>query len=495
MTNTPSESAPRRRSRRSAVVTETTTSLPVTNSLTMRLEIINRPGMLGKVTSAIGEGGGNIGAIDLVEATRDKVVRDITFGIWDEAAGRAILKALRSLDGVRVVSFADPVLSVHRGGKIEMRSRIKVASRRDLSMLYTPGVGRVSMEIYRDPEAIWDLTVKRNFVAVITDGTAVLGLGNIGPAASMPVMEGKSLLFKEFGGVDSWPIAIDVTDPDEFVETVKRISIGFGGINLEDISAPRCFYIEERLKKELDIPVFHDDQHGTAVVVLAALLSAAKLVHKNLDELKVVVSGVGAAGVACSKMLLSEGVKNIIGCDRTGIVYRGRTENMNFMKEWFAEHTNIDNVRGTISDAIEGADLFLGLSAPGAITVEDIKKMNPDAIVFAMANPVPEVMPDDVASYVRIMATGRSDFPNQINNVLAFPGIFRGALDVQARDINEEMKKAAAYAIAGCISKREIGEDYIIPSVFNRAVAPAVAKAVAKAARATGVARRSRSQP
>ena len=479
---------------RGTPASEAATTLPQTNSLTMRLEVQNQVGMIGKITSAIGEGGGNIGAIDLVEVTRDKVIRDITFSVWDDASGRAILKALRNLEGVRVISFSDPVFLTHLGGKIEMRSRIPLKTRRDLSFAYTPGVGRVSMHIYREPEALWNLTAKRNFVAVITDGTAVLGLGDIGPGASMPVMEGKSLLFKEFAGVDSWPIAIGTTDPDEFVETVKLISTGFGGINLEDISAPRCFYIEDRLKEELDIPVFHDDQHGTSVVVMAAVLNAMKIVQKNLDELKVVITGVGAAGVACAKILLSHGVKDLIGCDRSGIVYRGRTENMNFMKEWFAEHTNIDNVQGTVSDALEGADLFLGLSSPGVITVDDIKKMNSDAIVFAMANPDPEIMPDQVAPYVRIVATGRSDFPNQINNVLCFPGIFRGALDVEATDINEEMKMAAARAIAGTISKRELHEDYIVPSVFNRNVAPAVAKAVAKAARDTGVARRRRSQ-
>jgi malate dehydrogenase (oxaloacetate-decarboxylating) len=474
-------------------ISELATTLPQTNSLTMRLEIQNDVGMIGVITSAIGEGGGNIGAIDLVEVRRDKVIRDITFSVWDEATGRAILKALRSIKGVKVVSFSDPVFLTHLGGKIAMHSRIPLKTRRDLSLAYTPGVGRVSMHIHQDPESLWYLTAKHNFVAVITDGTAVLGLGDIGPAASIPVMEGKSLLFKEFAGVDSWPIAIGTTDPDQFVETVKLISTGFGGINLEDISAPRCFYIEDRLKAELDIPVFHDDQHGTAVVVMAAVLNAVKLVQKNLGDLKVVVTGVGASGVACTKMLISHGVKNIIGCDRTGVVYKGRTENMNFMKEWFADNTNFDNIRGTVSDAIEGADLFLGLSGPGAITVNDIKKMNRDAIVFAMANPDPEIMPNEVGPYARIVATGRSDFPNQINNVLAFPGIFRGALDVQATEINEEMKMAAAYAIANTISKRELHDDYIVPSVFNRNVATAVAKAVSKAARDTGVALRRRS--
>ena len=449
--------------------------------------------MIGQVAVAIGEAGGNIGAIDLVQIGREKLIRDITFSVTDDDHTRNILQSLKGMDGIRVITISDQVLLTHLGGKIEMQGKLPLKTRQDLSIAYTPGVGRVSMHIYQNPEAVWNLTSKRNFVAVVTDGTAVLGLGDIGPKAAMPVMEGKSLLFKEFANVDSWPICLNTTDQDEIVETLKHISVGFGGINLEDISAPRCFYIENRLKEELDIPVFHDDQHGTAVVVMAALINATRLVHKELDELKVVITGVGASGVACAKMLMSQGVKNIIGCDRSGIVYQGRTENMNFMKEWFAEHTNPDNIQGTVSDAIQGADLFLGLSGPGAVSLEDIKKMNHDAIVFAMANPDPEIMPEEVAPYARIVATGRSDYANQINNVLCFPGIFRGALDVQATEINEEMKMAAAEAIAGTISKRELQDDYIIPSVFNRNVAVAVAREVSKAARATGVARRRRS--
>lgn len=449
--------------------------------------------MIGQVAVAIGEAGGNIGAIDLVQIDREKLVRDITFSVMDDDHAEKIVNSLKRMDGIRVITISDHVLLTHLGGKIEMRGKLPLKTRQDLSIAYTPGVGRVSMNIYQNPEAIWNLTSKRNFVAVVTDGTAVLGLGDIGPAAAMPVMEGKSLLFKEFGNVDSWPICLNTTDQDEIVEILKHISVGFGGINLEDISAPRCFYIENRLKEELDIPVFHDDQHGTAVVVMAALINATRLVGKALDELKVVITGVGASGVACAKMMMSQGVTNIIGCDRSGIVYQGRTENMNFMKEWFAEHTNPDNIQGTVSDAIQGADLYLGLSGPGAVSLEDIKKMNHDAIVFAMANPDPEIMPEEVAPYARIVATGRSDYANQINNVLCFPGMFRGALDVQATEINEEMKMAAAEAIAGTISKRELQDDYIIPSVFNRNVVSAVAREVAKAARATGVARRRRS--
>ena len=468
-------------------------TLPPTNSLTMRLEITNRPGMIGKVLSAIGDQGATVGAIDLVEIGSSKVIRDITFSVWDEKVGSDILKALRKLSGVKLLRYSDPILSSHLGGKIEMQSKIPLKTRRDLSIAYTPGVGRVSMHIHNNPESVWDLTAKRNTVAVVSDGTAVLGLGDIGPAAAMPVMEGKALLFKEFGNVDAWPICLETKDPDEIVETVKRIAVGFGGINLEDISAPRCFEIEDRLRDELDIPVFHDDQHGTAVVVTAAILNAAKLVKKNLDEISVVVSGVGASGVACVKMLLSYGVTNIIGCDRTGAVYRGREGNMNYMKTWFADHTNPDNRQGSLSDVIEGADLFLGLSGPGAVTVEDIQKMGRDPIVFAMANPAPEILPHEAGPHVAIMATGRSDFANQINNVSAFPGIFRGALDVQASTINEEMKKAAAEAIASTITTRQLHADYVIPSVFNRNVAPAVARAVSRAARATGVARRSRS--
>jgi malate dehydrogenase (oxaloacetate-decarboxylating) len=357
-------------------------------------------------------------------------------------------------------------------------------------MVYTPGVARVCLAIQADPESAYTLTIKKNTVAVVTDGTAVLGLGDIGPAAAMPVMEGKCALFKEFAGVDAFPLAVDTKDPQEIVETVARIALGFGGINLEDISAPRCFEIEEQLQKRLDIPVFHDDQHGTAIVTLAALINALRLVKKDPQQLKVVVNGVGAAGVAVSRIFMDYGITNIVGCDRTGAIDRGRTENMNLMKTWYAANTNPNQERGTLTEVIEGADVFVGLSAPGALTVPMVQKMNRDPIVFAMANPTPEIMPEDANPYARIMATGRSDYPNQINNVLGFPGVFRGALDCRATTVNDEMKRAAADAIAEVISPNELNEDYIVPSVFNRAVAPAVALAVSAAAHRTGVARR-----
>jgi len=359
-------------------------------------------------------------------------------------------------------------------------------------MAYTPGVARVCEAIHTSPDKAYTLTIKKNIVAVISDGTAVLGLGDIGPAAAMPVMEGKVMLFKEFGGVDAFPICLDTKDSDEIVRIVKAISPGFGGINLEDIASPRCFEIEERLQNELDIPVFHDDQHGTAVVVLAALVNAAKLVGKELADLKVVVNGVGAAGVACTKMMMAAGVRKLVGCDQFGAVYAGRKEHMNPMKEWYAANTNPEGERGSVHEAIQGADVFLGLSVAGILSAEDLKKMAAKPIVFAMANPVPEIMPETAAPYVAVMATGRSDYPNQINNVLCFPGMFKGALACRSSRINEEMKMAAAYAIAGIITEEELHPEYIIPSVFDKRVVPAVAKAVEEAAIKTGVSRRER---
>lgn len=461
-------------------------------SITLRLQIKNRVGMLGKTTSCIGEAGGDIGAIDLVQMAPNYVVRDITINCRNFEHEREIVSHIKRLDGVQIINVSDRTFLAHLGGKIQITNKIPLKTRADLSMAYTPGVARVCMAIHDDPDKVFTLTIKGNAVAVVTDGTAVLGLGDIGPAAAMPVMEGKAMLFKEFAGIDAFPICLNTKDPDAIVETVKHLSPTFGGINLEDISAPRCFQIEERLKEELNIPVFHDDQHGTAVVVLSALINALKIVKKNMEELKVVVSGAGAAGIACSKIMMSMGIKNIIGCDRSGIIYKGRTENMNFMKEWFAENTNPENVKGTLSDAMEGADLFLGLSAPGLLKPDDLKKMNRDPIIFAMANPVPEIMPEDAYPYAKLMATGRSDYPNQINNVLCFPGLFRGVLDCRARTINEEMKIAAAKAIASIVNDREISQDYIIPSVFNKKVVKEVAKGVAKAAYKTGVAQRHR---
>jgi malate dehydrogenase (oxaloacetate-decarboxylating) len=459
-------------------------------SVTLRLEIRNQPGMLGKVTSEIGLLGGDLGAIDIVSVGKGVLVRDITVNCRDVKHAQSLIDGINQIEGVKLLHQSDRTFLMHLGGKIEVNSRAPIRNRDDLSMAYTPGVARVCMAIYDEPQDVFNLTIKKNTVAVVTDGTAVLGLGDIGPAAAMPVMEGKCALFKEFAGVDAFPICIDSKDPRVIVDTVKRISTVFGGINLEDISAPRCFQIEEWLQNEIDIPVFHDDQHGTSIVTLAALLNALKIVKKDPGELKIVFNGVGASGVATSKIFMDVGVRNIIGCDTAGAIYKGRTENMNFMKEWYAEHTNPEGEKGPLGQVIEGADVFVGLSGPNTLTVDMVRKMNKDAIVFAMANPVPEIMPEIAAPYVRIMATGRSDYPNQINNVLGFPGIFRGALDCRARVINDEMKRAAANAIADVIPVEDLNEEYIIPSVFNKAVVQAVAQAVAEAAYRTGVARR-----
>jgi malate dehydrogenase (oxaloacetate-decarboxylating) len=457
-------------------------------SITLRLKIRNIPGTLGKITSTIGEMGGDIGAIDIAAVAKHHLIRDITINVRDQEHGSEIVKTLRNMDVVEVLHVSDRTFLMHLGGKIRINSKVPLKTRDDLSMAYTPGVARVCMAIHDEPESVTKLTIKGNTVAIVTDGTAVLGLGDIGPEAALPVMEGKAMLFKEFGKVDAFPICLSTKDPEEIIKTVKNIAPVFGGINLEDISAPRCFEIEDRLKKELNIPVFHDDQHGTAVVVLAALINALKIVKKQIQDLKIVVTGVGAAGVACSKILMSAGARNIIGFDRTGAIHKGR-DGMNFMKQWFAENTNPTGFSGKLADALLGADLYMGLSGPGTIEPKDLARMNKDAIVFAMANPTPEVMPEEAAPYVRIMATGRSDYPNQINNVLCFPGMFRGALDCRATDINEEMKLAAAHAIANVIPEEELSEDYIVPGVFNATVAETVAKEVKKAAIRTGVGR------
>jgi len=461
-------------------------------SLTLRIRLANRPGMLGRLTSAIGDAGGNIGAIDIVDAGTGQLVRDITVYASGVPHGEEIVRAVTALPDVNLINVSDRTFLRHLGGKIEIHNKRPLQTRADLSMAYTPGVARVCLAIRDDPEKVFNLTIKRNCIAIVTDGTAVLGLGDIGPAAAMPVMEGKAMLFKEFGRVDAFPICLATKDPDEIVRTVKAISPGFGGINLEDISAPRCFEIEQRLKRELDIPVFHDDQHGTAIVVLAALINALKIVHKQLSQIKVVITGTGAAGTACARMLKRAGAGTIIGMDIGGVVYRGR-ENLDAGQQWWAENTNPENLKGSISDVIQNADVFLGLSGPGVLSVENLRKMSRDPIVFALANPTPEIMPEDAEGHVAVMATGRSDYPNQINNVLVFPGLFRGALDCRASDINEEMKAAAAEAIASVISDDELGPDYIVPSVFNRKVSRVVAAAVEEAARRTGIARRERS--
>ena len=458
-------------------------------SVTMRVEFPHQPGSLGKILTTVGDAGGIVGAVDIVRMGEKRSIRDVTVNARDSEHGEQVVTAVEELPEVKVVNVSDRTFLVHLGGKIEVRSKMQIRTRDDLSMVYTPGVARVCRAIAQDPERAFNLTIKRNTVAVVSDGTAVLGLGDIGPEAAMPVMEGKAALFKQFADVDAFPICLDTKDTDEIVETVKNLAPAFGGINLEDIAAPRCFEIEERLKRELEIPVFHDDQHGTAVVVLAALINSLKIVEKKMEDLRVVISGVGASGVACAKIMMAAGVRNVVGCDSKGVVHEGR-EGLNPSKQWFAEHTNPEGSTGDLSDAIAGADLFLGLSVPNVISVEDLDKMNEDPIVFAMANPEPEIRPEAAIGHARIIATGRSDYPNQINNVLCFPGIFRGALDVRAREIDEDMKLAAAEAMAGVIPEKELSEDYIIPSVFDERVAPAVAEAVAETAEKTGMARR-----
>ncbi len=460
-------------------------------SITLRVEIeAGQPDLFGQLTSAITEVGGEIGAVDLVSAGYHASTRELVINAGDPEHAEKIVAAAGGIDGVKVLSSFDRTFRMHAGGKIEMVTRMPLETRADLSTAYMPGVARVCRAIAEDRERALDYTLKRNMVAVITNGTAVLGLGDIGAAAGMPVMEGKSMLFKEFGEVDSYPICIDSKDPEVLIRTIAAIAPAFGGINLEDIAAPVCFEVEDRLKEMLDIPVFHDDQHGTAIVVLAALINATKLTGHKMEDLKVVVSGVGASGVACSKILMNAGVTNIIGCDTRGAIYKGRTENMNFMKDWYAENTNPEGIRGSLTEAVKGANLFLGLSGPGTFSLEQLKSMAPEPVVFAMANPTPEIMPEIAGPHVAVMATGRSDYPNQINNVLAFPGIFRGALDCGAREISEGMKVAAAQAIADTISDDELNPDYIIPSVFNRAVAPSVAARVIEAAQQEGLARR-----
>jgi len=461
-------------------------------SLTIRVEIDNRPGGLGAVLSAIGSAGGQVGAVDLIDVDDRRTLRDITVNASDALHWERILRAIGDVDAARVVETTDRTFLLHLGGKIEQHNKHPLKTRDDLSMAYTPGVARVCEAIAAEPDKAFQFTIKRNTVAVVSDGTAVLGLGDIGPAAAMPVMEGKAMLFKEFAGVDAFPICLDTKDPDEIVETVVRLAPTFGGVNLEDISAPRCFEIEDRLKERLDIPVFHDDQHGTAIVVFAALLNALKITGKRMEDLRVLVVGLGAAGVAVTRMLLHAGVRDVIGVDSRGALHTERADyldgSMPAIKRWYAETSNHDRRDGPPAEVVDGADLFIGLSGARVMPAEALARMNDDAMVFAMANPNPEVTPEEAAPYVRIMATGRSDYPNQINNVLAFPGVFRGALDVRARQITEDMKSGAAEAIAGIIPERELREDYIVPSVFNRDVASAVADAVARVARAEGTA-------
>jgi malate dehydrogenase (oxaloacetate-decarboxylating) len=458
-------------------------------TITLRVRVVQQPGSFGRVADAIDRAGAILGAIDLVRIENGEVVRDITFQCADTAHGEAVSAEVRALEGVNVDSVSDRTFLMHVGGKVEVHGRTRIKTRDDLSMAYTPGVARVCTAIEEDPAKAWALTIKGNAVAVISDGSAVLGLGNIGPAAAMPVMEGKALLFKEFADVDAFPLCVDSQDVDEIVRFVTMLAPTFGGVNLEDISAPRCFEIERRLRQELDIPVFHDDQHGTAIVVLAALLNALRVVGKRVEDTRVVIVGAGAAGIASAEIILAEGVGELLVADVHGVLYPGRP-GLDPVSAAIAERTNPTGRRGRADDLLAGADVVIGLSGPGAITAGAIRTMASDAIVFAMANPTPEVSPEEIANDAAVIATGRSDYPNQINNVLAFPGVFRGALAVRASEINEAMKLAAAQAIAGVIEDEELHSEYIVPSVFNRKVVDAIAPAVADAAVATGVARR-----
>jgi malate dehydrogenase (oxaloacetate-decarboxylating) len=458
-------------------------------TIILRLDIQKQVVTFGQIAMTIGALGGDIVAVDVTNVSQTATTRDITVNVSDQQQIDHIVAALNRLAGVKVINVSDQTFLMHIGGKIEVTPKVPIKNRDDLSRVYTPGVARVSMAIHEDPSKAYSLTIKRNTVAVISDGSAVLGLGNIGPEAAMPVMEGKALLFKQMAGVDAFPICLDTQDTEEIIRTIQILAPAFGGINLEDISSPRCFEIEQRLIETLEIPVFHDDQHGTAVVLLAGLLNATKVVGKPLKDCKIVITGIGAAGIACTKILLSAGVKNVIGVDREGAIVRDQTYH-NPAWQWYAEHTNPHLEKGSLSDVIVNADIFIGLSAPGILKVEDVKQMAKDPIVFAMANPTPEINPEEAEPFVRVMATGRSDFPNQINNVLCFPGIFRGVLDCRASKINEKMKLAAAQAIASVVSDDELNEYYIIPSVFNQIVVEKVKDAVIAAAYESGVARR-----
>lgn len=466
-----------------------TEKLKASTTIVIRLEQDKQQISFGQIATAIGEAGGDVTGVDVIRSGKMTTTRDITVQLTDASLTDDMVTKLKQLAGVEVIHVSDSTFLIHLGGKIEVTAKMPIKNRDDLSRVYTPGVARVSMAIHEQPEQAHSLTVKRNTVAVVTDGTAVLGLGDVGPLAALPVMEGKAMLFKQLAGVDAFPICLDTKDTEEIIRTVKAVAPAFGGINLEDISAPRCFEIERRLSEELDVPVFHDDQHGTAVVLLAGILNSIEVVGKSLADCKIVLCGLGAAGIACTKILLAAGATNIIGVDREGALVADE-EYAYEAWNWYASHTNPHRETGQLSDVIEGADIFIGVSAPNVLSVADVKKMATDAIVFAMANPTPEIAPEEAEPYVRIIATGRSDYPNQINNVLCFPGFFRGVLDSRASRITESMKLAAARAIASSVNRDELNELYIIPSVFQSSVAEKVSAAVIQAAYEEGVGRR-----
>jgi malate dehydrogenase (oxaloacetate-decarboxylating) len=455
-------------------------------SLTIRFQLPHQAGMLAHVTQAIANAGGNIGQIDLIEQNRKLLTREITVDASSAEHAEEIVNAVKALShlDIKVVSVSDRTFTLHRGGKISVQSKIPLRNQGDLAMAYTPGVGRVCMAIAEDPSQVYSLTIKSNTVAIVTDGSAVLGLGNLGPEAALPVMEGKAMLFREFARIDAFPICLATQDTDAIIEAVKNIAPVFGGVNLEDISAPRCFEIEARLQRELSIPIFHDDQHGTAIVTLAALLNALKLVRKPIDQVRIVINGAGAAGVAIARLLQKAGAQHLIMCDSRGILSHSRTD-LNDQKREFAIPQS-----GLLTDAMTNADVFLGVSAPGVLKPEMVRSMAKDPIVFAMANPIPEIQPELILNDVAVMATGRSDYPNQINNVLAFPGIFRGALDCRASTLTTSMFLEAAAAIASLVKPADLDREHIVPSVFDDRVAPSVAAAVQRAARQDGIAER-----
>ncbi len=458
----------------------------VSYSLTIRVTYPHVIGALARIAQVFQEQNAFIGAIEILRSTPKETTREITVQCHSEQHEERIVQALRELEGLRVDSVVPRVFAVHREGKIAIQNKIALTSREQLSLAYTPGVARVCEAIAADVRKAYAYTIKANSVAVVSDGTAVLGLGDIGPEGAMPVMEGKAMLFKEFGGVDAYPICLRTKNSDEIIRTVANFSVGFGGINLEDISAPRCFDIEERLQAELDIPVFHDDQHGTAIVTLAGLQNCLRLTGRRMEDLKIVIAGAGAAGVAITKILLSSGARDIVVCDRVGAIGKKRLAELNDSKKWLAAHTNPRGLNGTIEQSLRGADVFIGVSGPNVIKGEALNAMADQPFVFAMANPTPEVPPEEAMKKAYVVATGRSDYPNQINNVLAFPGIFRGALDCRAKRITESMKLAAATAIANCVSAEELSPEYIVPSVFNRDVVKRVSAAVQEAAKASG---------
>ncbi|KWX78629.1 NAD-dependent malic enzyme [Paenibacillus jilunlii] len=462
--------------------------MSIATTMIIRLEIRKSVATFGDVASRLAAVGGDIVAIDVIRAGKDVTTRDITVNVQD-AANEEIITVLTDMPGIKVINISDRTFLAHIGGKIEITPKMPIKNREDLSLVYTPGVARVCMAIAEDPGRAYSLTMKRNTVAVVTDGTAVLGLGDIGPEAAMPVMEGKAMLFKQLADIDAFPLCLDTKDPEEIIRVVKAVTAGFGGINLEDISSPRCFEIERRLSAELDIPVFHDDQHGTAVVALAGLLNALKVVGKRVEDCRIVVVGIGAAGVSICRLLLAAGARKLYAVDRAGILHKGQTYD-NAEWSWLAEATNPEGLTGGLTEAMQGADVFIGVSSGGILSVDHLKSMAEDNIVFAMANPIPEIEPELAESYARVVATGRSDYPNQINNVLCFPGIFRGALDCRAKVVNLEMKLAAAQAIASVVHPDELNEQYIIPSIFNEKVVEGVREAVIRAAIATGMARR-----